>query len=169
VDRATALRGMWAARPDPGVMAAYEINFFGRRLYFVNGFAANDPESTEKIWRIALDMFPDVERRVALFNCRADRPDRSKSLGEACVKWPPAEHYVLMGSGTYIFARAATRAGLDSRKLFFAEDYAANEIFETVISLVGRSALVMGMGNIGGLGLDVIQHFRNRAVVEGAA
>ncbi len=169
VDRATALAGMWRALPDPGVMSTHEIDFFGRRLYFVNGFAANDPESTERIWRIALDMFPQVERRIALFNCRADRADRSKSLGEACVQWPPADHYVLMGTGTYIFARSATRAGLDSRKLHFAENYAANEIFEAVVSLAGASSLVMGMGNIGGSGLDVVQHFRNRATVQGAA
>ncbi len=169
VERAVALRGMWRAQPDPGVMSAHEIDFFGRRIHFVNGFAANDPESTEKIWRLALGMFPDAEHRIALFNCRADRADRSLSLGAACVKWPPADHYVLMGSGTYIFARAATRAGLDARKLYFAEDYAAHEIFEAVISLAGRSTLVMGMGNIGGQGLEVVQHFRNRAVIEGAA
>lgn len=169
VEPATALAGMRRALPDPGVMSAHEIDFFGRRLYFVNGFAANDPESTERVWRIALEMFPQAERRIALFNCRADRADRSKSLAQACVSWPLADHYVLMGTGTYIFARSATRAGLDSRKLHFAENYAANEIFEAVVSLAGASALVMGMGNIGGQGLDVVQHFRNRAGVPGAA
>ena len=166
VDRATALRGMWAAQPDPGVMSVHEVDFFGRRIHFVNGFAANDPESTERIWRMALDRFPRVEKRIALFNCRADRPDRSQQLGRACAAWPPADHYMLIGSGTYIFARAAAAGGLDGRKLHFAEDRSEGEIFETAVGFSGASSLVMGMGNIGGVGLDLVQYFRNRSVLE---
>ena len=113
--------------PDPGALTLHEIDFFGRRLLFANGLAANDPESTGRIWRTVLDLVPDVGRRIALFNCRVDRPDRSRQLGEACVDWPPADHYVLMGTGTYIFARAATRCGLDVRKLVIAENREPSE------------------------------------------
>jgi poly-gamma-glutamate synthase PgsB/CapB len=167
VDRATALRGMWEATPDPGVMTTCRIDFFGREVYFVNGFAANDPESTERIWRLALSQFPQADKRVAIFNCRLDRPDRSQQLGKACAGWPAADHYVLIGSGTYIFARAASRAGIDVRRLVLADHQPVDEIFETVMSLVERSALVMGMGNIGGPGLQVVQYFKNRSVPEG--
>lgn len=94
VDRATALRGMQKARPDPGAMIAVEIDFFGRKISFVNGFAANDPESTAHIWGLALETFPDKLKRIAVFNCREDRADRSRQLGEACPSWPAADHYV---------------------------------------------------------------------------
>ncbi len=164
VDRATALAGMWRATPDPGAMTAHEIEFFGRRLYFVNGFAANDPESTEQIWNLAIERFPDVERRIAIFNCRADRPDRSRQLAKACAHWQPADHYVLIGDGTYIFLRAAEKAGMNLLKFTFAEDRRVEEIFETIVELAGRSALVMGMANIGGPGLDVVRYFANRGV-----
>lgn len=167
VDRATALKGMWSASPDPGVMTTCRVDFFGRQVFFVNGFAANDPESTQRIWRMAIDQFPQVEKKIAIFNCRIDRPDRSQQLGAACANWPAADHYVLIGTGTYIFARAAARAGIDARKLVLADGQPVEEIFETVISLVERSALVMGMGNIGGVGLPVVQYFRNRSVLEG--
>ncbi len=166
VDRNVALHGMWAARPDPGVMTIREIDFFGRRVFFVNGFAANDPESTEYIWNMALDRFGGhVEKRIAIFNCRDDRPDRSRQLGQACAAWKPADHYVLMGTGTYIFARAAVDHSLDTLKLVFAEDRRVEEIFEIVINLVGKSALVMGMGNIGGQGLELVQYFQNRSKI----
>lgn len=164
VDRATALAGMWRATPDPGAMTAHEIEFFGRRLYFVNGFAANDPESTEQIWNLAIERFPDVERRIAIFNCRADRPDRSRQLARACADWQPADHYVLIGDGTYIFLRAAEKAGMNLLKFTFAEDRRVEEIFESIVELAGRSALVMGMANIGGPGLDVVRYFANRGV-----
>jgi len=165
IDRATALRGMWKAKPDPGAMTDHQIDFFGRRLHFVNGFAANDPESTERIWNMAIERYAGVEKRIAVFNCRADRADRSGQLGRACANWPQADHYVLIGSGTYLFARAANDAGLDMQKVVFVENRRVDEIFEAIVELVGRSALVMGMGNIGGPGLDVVRFFRNRSVV----
>jgi len=162
VERDVALRGMWSATPDPGTLTVHEVEFFGRQLFFANGFAANDPDSTERIWRALLELFPDVSRRIALFNCRIDRPERSRQLGEACVEWPPAEQYVLMGTGTYIFARAATKCGLDVRRLVIAENQDASAIFETLLDRSGESALIMGMGNVHGRGEELARLFRNR-------
>ncbi|MCA9213265.1 MAG: poly-gamma-glutamate synthase PgsB [Planctomycetales bacterium] len=163
IDRQTAIEGMWHAKPDPGAMMAYEMNFFGRNINFVNGFAANDPESTRRIWKMALEKYPNVDRRVAIFNCRADRPDRSDQLGKVLATWPPADAYLLIGSGTYIFARAATNAGLDPLKLHFAEDRTVDQIFELIVELSGQSSMVMGMANIAGIGLDLVRYFANRS------
>lgn len=163
VDRATALRGMWEAKPDPGAMTAHEMDFFGRKIHFVNGFAANDPESTERIWNMALERYPEVERRVMVVNCRQDRPDRSQQLGQSVTKWPPADYYVLIGTGTYIFAKTATEAGIDPLKLVFAEDLPAPDIFETLLEYSGKTSLIMGIANIGGVGLDVVRYFANRS------
>jgi poly-gamma-glutamate synthase PgsB/CapB len=165
VERNVALQGMWGAHPDPGAMTAHEMNFFGREVNFVNGFAANDPQSTEQIWRLALERYADVEKRIAIFNCRDDRPDRSRQLGTVVPTWPGADHYVLIGSGTYIFAKYAVKAGLDARKLEFAEDHPAEDIFETIVELTGRRSLAMGMANIGGIGLEVVRYFANRSNV----
>jgi len=162
VPRETALAGMWSAKPDPGVLTIHELDFFGRRLVFVNAFAANDPESTGTIWRSALKLVPDTETRIALFNCRVDRPDRSRQLGEACVDWPPADRYVAMGSGTYIFARAATGKGLDVTKLVLLESQKPGDVFETLVEHGGRSSLIMAMGNIHGGGSELARLFRNR-------
>ncbi|TWT36924.1 Capsule biosynthesis protein CapB [Posidoniimonas corsicana] len=164
-DRATALRGMWAAKPDTGAMVAHEMDFFGREIKFVNGFAANDPESTERIWKMALERYPDVKRRIAVFNCRVDRPDRSAQLGRVIAQWPQADYYVLIGTGTFMFAREAVKQGIDALKLVFLEDRKADEIFERVIELSAGSALVMGMANIGGVGLDVVRYFANRSTM----
>jgi poly-gamma-glutamate synthase PgsB/CapB len=165
VDRKTALQGMWKAQPDPGAMTAHEMNFFGREINFINGFAANDPQSTEMIWRLALERYADVEKRIAIFNCRADRPDRSRQLGLVAPTWPPADSYLLIGTGTFIFAKYAVKAGLDPRKLVFAEDRRPEEIFEIIVELTGRRSLAMGMCNIGGVGLDIVRYFANRSTV----
>jgi poly-gamma-glutamate synthase PgsB/CapB len=165
VERNVALQGMWKAQPDPGAMTAHEMNFFGREINFVNGFAANDPQSTERIWRLALERYADVEKRIAIFNCRADRPDRSRQLGTVVANWPLADHYLLIGSGTYIFAKYAVKAGLDPQKMVFAEDHPAEDIFESIVELTGRRSLAMGMANIGGVGLEVVRYFANRSTV----
>jgi gamma-polyglutamate synthase len=185
VDRQVALRGMKKAAPDPGAMSTDEIQFLGGRVVFVNGFAANDPESTQRIWRIALEKFPAVHKRIAVFNCRLDRPDRSLQLGRACANWESADHYVLMGSGVSIFARAAVRAGLNRQKLVWASARRIEDIFNTVIALTGDKGgagappatrpvesryhtLIMGMGNIGGQGLELVQYIHERSLARDA-
>ena len=168
VPRDVALDGMWRSSLDPGAMTERQVRFFGREIVFVNGFAANDPVSTKQIWELAVRRHEDVARRIAGFNCRDDRPDRSAQLGEAFPSWSDADHVLLMGSGTYLMAKAATGAGYDPAKLIFAEGQTVEEVFERIIGLVGASALVMGMGNTGGQGLELARHFENRSVPQEA-
>ncbi len=164
VDRQTALRGMWKGVPDPGAMSVHKLDFFGKKMTFVNGFAANDPESTEKIWRMAIKRYGEnSEKKIAIFNCRADRPDRSRQLAEVCANWPIADTYILIGTGTFIFAKYALKSDLPSAKLVLLENYRISEIFERVVEMSGKSSMVMGLGNIGGPGLDLVRHFRNRS------
>jgi len=166
VDREVALEGMVNARPDPGAMTERRVDFFGRQITFVNGFAANDPVSTKQGWELASSRHSDLERRIAVFNCRADRPERSVLLGREFATWPSADHVVLMGTATHLFAHAATGAGLDPAKLVIAEELPVEQVFERIVALVDDSALVMGMGNIGEGGLRLANYFRNRALPE---
>jgi poly-gamma-glutamate synthase PgsB/CapB len=160
IDRDVALRGMWLGNPDPGVMSTYRLDDCGRQIMFVNGFAANDPESTGRNWNMVVDRFPLFERRIALFNCRADRPDRSIQLAEACLAWKPADHYVLIGSATEVFSRRAASLGMDARRMTCAEKFSTDRLVDTLRERSGRSAMVMGMGNISGPGFDVVDYFR---------
>ena len=163
VPREVAMRGMLAAAPDVGALREYELDFFGRRIVVVNGFAANDPLSTEQIWNLTLDRHPEVERRIMVINCRFDRPDRSRQLGEAIPGWRPADRYLLVGTGTYVFARTAAAAGLRPSLLSPLEGSDRAAVFEEIVGACGRNSLVMGVGNIGGIGLELVRHFRNRA------
>jgi poly-gamma-glutamate synthase PgsB/CapB len=165
VPRDVALRGMWKTRPDPGAMSEYSLNFFGRKIVFANGFAANDPESSEKIYQMALERHQDLERTIMVLNARADRPDRSKQLGEALPAWTQANNYVLMGSGVYVMYRTAIANGMDTSKFVYAEGMPVDRIFEEIIGLSAPSALIMGIGNIGGPGLELVTYFRNRATL----
>ena len=89
VARDIALQGMRRAAPDAGALTEYEVNFFGRRLVFVNGFAANDPVSTASIWATMVHKHQKCATRIAVFNCRDDLPDRSVQLVKVTSTGPP--------------------------------------------------------------------------------
>jgi len=162
VPRDVALRGMWEAAPDVGALQEYALDFFGRRILFVSGFAANDPRSTERIWNMTLERHPWAERRIIVLNCRFDRLDRSRQLGEALSRWATADRYLLVGSGTYALARSAVAKGVRPTRLTPLEGAAPEVVFEEILSSCGPATLVLGAGNIGGIGLNLIQYFKNR-------
>ncbi len=166
IAREVSLQGMWNSHPDPGAMSEYRIDFFGREILFVNGFAANDPESSEQIWRMALLRHLHLERKIMVINARDDRPDRSKQLGETLGSWPIADRYLLMGSGGYVLFKKAVATGVDSSKFVYAEGMTVSRIFEEIVGLAGKSAMVMGIGNIGGPGLELVHYFRNRTLLQ---
>ena len=97
-----------------------------------------------------------------MINCRADRADRSRQMAEAVVDWTPADHYVVVGTATKFFSRRAVSMGLTADRMTCVEETTKTRAIETVERIAGDSALVMGMGNISGPGLDMVQHYRNQ-------
>ena len=161
IDRGLALQGMWSAMPDAGVMTKHEVSADGRQLVFVNGFAANDPQSTNLIWNLAMQHVPQAEKRIAVFNCREDRPDRSRQLAEMAAEWNTAHHLMLIGTGTHVFAHRASALGIPPQQMTIAEKWSASSVVQGILTQVDRLAMVMGIGNIGGVGMDVVAAFRD--------
>lgn len=153
VDRETALRGMQQAIPDPGAMTALELRLPGRRIRFVNGFAANDPESTEQNWKLASGQMEFADTRVAVVNCRADRPDRSLQLAGMCARRSDVDRCIVIGTGTSIFARHAAALGICWSRLHVLDSAGADEVVREILSIRGSACFVMGVGNIAGIGM----------------
>jgi poly-gamma-glutamate synthase PgsB/CapB len=162
IDRRTALEGMWNATPDTGVLKVYSVHDHGKDITFVNGFAANDPESTGKNWNLVVERFGGIGKRIALFNCRADRVERSVQLADACRQWKPADQYVLTGTATDVFAKRALANGLHPRQLIRAERMPSAQVVGLVERHTDRCAMVMGMGNIASPGMEIVDYFRSR-------
>jgi len=167
VPRDVALAGMWTAEPDPGAMRVFTQTVRGHAWHFVNAFAANDPESTAKIWQSAYGYFPEVTRRVMVMNCRVDRIDRSMTMADACVDWAPADRYVIIGSGTDVFLRRLLRRGVSADKILCLGNTTAHEMVWALLeSLGGREvqpALLVGIGNVAGPGMTVADGFAAEA------
>jgi len=149
VDRATALAGMWQARGDSGALTVHELDLDGRRAVFFNGFADNDPVSTRRVWLLANDGLPEADRRIALVNCRADRPVRSRQLGRAVAGWRGLDRCLVMGRGNAAFIRAPVRGGLPRRSVADLGEPSNEDILAAIAAEGGRLLLVVGIGNVG--------------------
>ncbi|MEM9645329.1 MAG: poly-gamma-glutamate synthase PgsB [Planctomycetota bacterium] len=179
VKRESALESMWAATPDPGAMWVHEVRVRDASWHFVNGFAANDPESTGQIWETAYNRFPGVAHRVMVVNCRVDRPDRSASMGAAIGEWSVPDQMIVIGSGTDVFLRTLFKAeqhrenqpNVDSswsERVTCLGDATSEEVAEAISMGVRRTGcdaagtMIMGIGNVAGPGLALDAFFQTR-------
>lgn len=162
VPRDVALRGMQNARPDPGALTIEYVRVDGQPLVFVNGFAANDPESTGQVWELALSRTDRDVRKIALLNCRSDRADRSEQLGRAVAEWTRADAYVVIGTGRHFFLHAAERAGIPHEALRSSKSASEQELVQELLEVAGARGVVVGLGNIGGAGLELIAKLRQK-------
>ena len=164
VPRDIALQGMMQLTPEPGAAQIHRLNYHGRELLFVNAFAANDPESTRRIWEQTVEHYGDEYRRIAVINCRADRPQRSAEIAVAASAWSRTDHFIVIGTGTILFLRAANRMGISPERLTVKEASAPADVVETILEVSGKRAIVVGMANIKGAGGAVSRFFANRAI-----
>lgn len=87
VDRTTALAGMVEAAPDPGVSPVVDIVIDGRPLRVVNAFAANDVESTLKMWDdFVVPWRQQYDATFVLVNNRGDRPQRVEEMSTMAAR-----------------------------------------------------------------------------------
>ena len=73
-----------------------------------------------------------------------------------------ADHFLLVGTYTTALANKAMSSGLSHHKIMDLGGYPPEDIFEKVLSLTPSQSLVIGIGNIVGLGEQMVTHFANR-------
>lgn len=166
VSRAKALAGMYACVPDPGVLRLYKVDYFDKRIEFVNAFAANDRESTLLILE-RLNALPCKDRRViVLFNTRGDRIQRAEQFAGMIAHDIKADLFILVGEFVDAVAAVAVRQGAPADKILNLgplKPEAIPQLFEAVLHATPRRAIVVGIGNIGGIGQGIVDFFENRS------
>ncbi len=86
IDRDVAMRGMWSAEPDPGVLRIVETELEGVRVTWANMFAVNDRESTIAVYdRVKLFAEPETVT-VGILNNRPDRQQRALQFADIAAK-----------------------------------------------------------------------------------
>jgi len=155
VDRRDALRGMWSAPPDPGVLTVEEYQVAGSRLRFANVFAANDPESTlMNIRQLVAQSL--IDRPLCLvINCRPDRVERNAQMGALVAQIDP-DRIFLIGEPTRS-ARAKIPSRWQGRVVDLGGRLGAGALMKGILRQVGRQASLVAVGNIHGQG-EVLLH-----------
>lgn len=165
VEETAALRGMARARPDFGSLRYWDApdDGTGRPLGFVNAFAANDPDSTREALAGILDDPALSDRTVlGLLSLRWDRGDRTIQWARAFEEgaFDTFGRVALIGGQARAFVRRMGRspAGRNGRFLVI-DERTPDRIFQKLAALASGPALVVGMGNIGGPGVDIVEHW----------
>ena len=167
VDQDVALDGMVRSTPDPGAMRIYRVHDEGGEIIFINGFAVNDPDSYVLSWERLATRLPARCRVVGLAVCRDDRILRSQQLGALLATRLPVDVCVVAGKETGPFVREFRRANRSDRTFRNMEGATPAEIYAAIVEYTTPTPLVVfGIGNIVGLGEEIVEQFRSRSAEE---
>jgi len=158
VPKEIAVRGMLDAIADLGALRAWRLTAGSTQWIAVNGFAANDPGATRRVLDHALGRWGGGRTfLVGLLNLRRDRGDRTAQWLEALRRDPmwPFDRLIVAGDSPRL-VRSRLRRALGRRVSFvrFAEP---KSVMAEVISNAPSGGLVFGFGNIGGIGVAMIE------------
>ncbi|HHT9127102.1 MAG TPA: poly-gamma-glutamate synthase PgsB [Candidatus Brocadiia bacterium] len=162
VNPQVALKGMYSATPDVGVLKIHRIHTKSPRklMHFVNAFAANDPDSNTIIWQMVKDRFPVAIPKILVLNTRGDRLQRSQQLGKLICNGLSARWYILVGQSTRVLETTALRHGIDPCKIIkMDKERCVSIVFEKMLQLTECESVIVGMGNIDGIGNEIATHF----------
>ena len=166
INRKTALEGMYTAIPDAGVLKRFTVDAFGKRLTLYNAFAANDPDSTYRVWQRLKDEIGFEGKRIVLLNTRQDRMDRARQLAELAGRKLrlDMDYLMLIGQCSEVVKGMAKEYGVDARRILPVGWTTPEQVFEQALSVTEHESTIVAIGNMGGMGAQVAEYFENRSL-----
>ncbi|TDV48783.1 poly-gamma-glutamate synthase PgsB [Actinophytocola oryzae] len=157
IPRGPALRGMWQAPPDPGVLTVVPYRFGSASLRFANLFAANDPRSTVMNVRDLMARRQIGPPVAVLVNCRPDRIERNGQMGEI-VPDLNADKLFTIGHPTRS-ALAKVPSGWRGQVFDLGgANRPVEQILSTIVDEIDEHASLVAIGNIHGQGEKLLRH-----------
>jgi poly-gamma-glutamate synthase PgsB/CapB len=162
LSREVIQKGIEKAIPDFGSVKIWTFNFGSpsHKWYLINGFAANDPESTRIILsRLKNQTVLNEKRLVALLNLRKDRGDRTIQWLEALNRgaFPELDKLFLTGIHSHAFKREL-KSDLKTAALVIKER-SPQKIMDQIKSTIRGEAVLVGIGNMEGMGKDLVRYW----------
>jgi poly-gamma-glutamate synthase PgsB/CapB len=168
IKREIALKGMYKAIPDAGVLSFHPIISSGKRINFYNAFAANDPQSTLMILNWLKNENRFTGTKIILLNSRQDRIDRAKQLSEMIGKYfgEDIDYLILIGQPTDMVENLSVSNGVRRNKILNLGLTDPVNVFNAVLSCTDNESSVFAIGNMGGMGAAVAELFGQRSMVD---
>jgi len=147
------LAGIKNTAIDIGLPVIYQIKLENRKFYFVNGFAANDPQSTVMLIQKIKKQIPEKDiSLVGLLTLRSDRAERSDQWLQNLQTNPLFKSLYVHGQHAPIFKRR-----LNNCKIFKTDK--ADEITTVLLHELPENSIIFGFGNIKGMGEKLIEYW----------
>lgn len=163
VGRALALSGMKKMIPDQGALVKNTIKIENKQINFYNAFAANDPESSLMIWN-SINSTIDNEQMIVLLSIRNDRQSRAIQLINLIASKMEFDYVVLIGESTKLIEEKALKFKIPREKVINKPWNTPEKIFDGLLELSQDKTTIVGIGNMGAMGAEVSQVFRNRQI-----
>jgi len=162
VPRDLALKGMWEAPPDPGVLTVESYRFGDSTLRFANVFAANDPRSTVMNVQQLIERGKIAAPIFTLINCRPDRVERNGQMGEIVPELLTDKLFVIGHPSRSALAKVPP--GWQGRSFDLGgANRPVEEILDRIVEQIDGEASLIAIGNIHGQG-ELLLHHLEQAV-----
>lgn len=168
IPREKALRAMASAVPDSGSLSIWKAKLDSgeQDWFFVNAFAANDPESTREIFTVdKMRAILEGRRVIGLLNFREDRGDRTLQWLGALERneFPELDRVVFLGR--HAFAARRKLKGIPKDRIQAWPKLSPAEIVQRLFQQEQHGAVLIGMGNMKGAGkafVDLLEKTSDR-------
>jgi poly-gamma-glutamate synthase PgsB/CapB len=161
-DLDAAFRAMCGALPDFGSLKVW-FNLGDPPLpdwYFVSGFAANEPESTQSVFSKLRDHKLLEDRTViGVLNLRRDRGDRTLQWLDALRKGKFPDIKKLICVGDHALAMTRKLKKYIKPELYAWRNVKPQEMLARLSAIGEEKAVVIGMGNMGGAGKRLVDYW----------
>lgn len=163
VTGAVALQGISEAAADYGSLKAWEANLGlpPEAWILVSAFAANEPESSRMILAHLLKkLIPDGRPLIGILNFRADRGDRTRQWLDAHELGFFSGFRSVYVVGAHVHSLSLRRRGGCSPCLTPIPDRTPQAVMEKIASLESGAPVLIGLGNIRGIGETLVEHWQ---------
>lgn len=154
IKKEVALKGMLNANPDPGALRIHSMKGL-YKSYFVNAFAANDPNSTLFIWNHITSLGYLTKNPMIILNCRPDRVDRTIQFVEDVLPYMEIDILVAMGQVTTPVTEAVSKNLIIANKYINLQDMSPEETFDGIKKYI-NGRVTYAIGNIHGGGEELV-------------
>ncbi len=156
IHKDVVMEGIRQAVMDIGEPVECTSTFSGKEVTFINGFAANDPESAVILLNRVRNEKPDKRAGVyALISLRNDRGERSRQWLDFLVDGGAANFNGIFLIGTHAGILASRVKGSNVLKWTGAVSVTAK-----IAEMVEEGAMVFGLANIHGRGMQLVEYWK---------
>ena len=158
VEKKIALKGMLKTNPDPGALFIWNILNGRKKNQFISAFAANDPDSTLKVWNLLKNKSSD--KKCVFLNTRDDRRYRTVQLMNLIYEKIQPDLFIIRGNNVNSLISDYRNSGIETK--VFHMDSSVHELVDFMVNL--DNYFIVGIGNIVGWGEKFLKKLKEHAI-----